>query len=77
MRDVAGRNRKNGSASNIPIVSGCHPASAYHNELVEKWFLFHRRLHGGHPEQSSWSSAACNAAGVTKLKVHLKTARSS
>jgi hypothetical protein len=26
--DVAGRNRKNASASNIPIASGCHPARA-------------------------------------------------
>lgn len=24
--DVAGRNRKNGSASNVPVASGCHPA---------------------------------------------------
>ena len=37
--DVAGRNRKNGSASNIPIASGCHPANAMINVDAASWFL--------------------------------------
>jgi hypothetical protein len=38
---VAGRNRKNCTASIIPVASGCHPASAFNN--ATEALLFNRR----------------------------------
>ena len=37
--DVAGRNRKNCAASNIPVASGCHPARASINAQSILWFI--------------------------------------
>jgi hypothetical protein len=40
---VAGRNRKNCTASIIPVASGCHPARAFIN--ATKALLFNQRLY--------------------------------